>query len=198
MPQDRRIRKSQQAIQDAFLELLESTSFEQVSVQQIAQLADVNRSTFYAHYLDKYDLLEKMEDESIAEIASYTTSESKNYEADFSEELIKNVMEKVIKHIDDHMDFYRISIENIGKESKLVDKLYNQIYNHLNHYKNESVSDDQKIPFDYFISYVSGAGLSMIQHWIKDPHRVDRETLVQTFYTIVSQGPAKIIRDKKI
>lgn len=198
MPQDRRIRKSQQAIQDAFLELLESLSFEQVSVQQIAQLADVNRSTFYAHYLDKYDLLEKMEDESIAEIASYTTSESKNYEADFSEELIKNVMEKVIKQIDDHMDFYRISIENIGKESKLVDKLYNQIYDHLNHYKNENVNDDQKIPFDYFISYVSGAGLSMIQHWIKDPHRIDRDTLVQTFYTIVSQGPAKIIRNKKI
>ncbi len=34
---------------------------EEITVQQIADLADVNRSTFYTHYYDKYDLLEKLE-----------------------------------------------------------------------------------------------------------------------------------------
>ncbi|MGT9231330.1 TetR/AcrR family transcriptional regulator, partial [Enterococcus faecalis] len=68
MPQDRRIRKSQQAIRQAFIDLLHKQELEQITVQQISDLADVNRSTFYTHYIDKYDLLEQMEDEQVKEI----------------------------------------------------------------------------------------------------------------------------------
>lgn len=59
MPQDRRVRKSQTAIRQAFINLLYKYELEQITVQQISDLADVNRSTFYTHYIDKYDLLEK-------------------------------------------------------------------------------------------------------------------------------------------
>ena len=59
MVQDRRIRKSQNAIKSAFLELLQQQYFNDITVQQITDLADINRGTFYTHYLDKYDLLEK-------------------------------------------------------------------------------------------------------------------------------------------
>ena len=48
MVQDRRVRKSQQAIQSAFLELLKGESFEKLTVQQLADKADINRGTFYS------------------------------------------------------------------------------------------------------------------------------------------------------
>lgn len=198
MTQDRRIRKSQQAIEQALLTLLTQRTFDQISVQQIVKEADVNRSTFYAHYLDKYDLLEKMEDARIEAIASYTTTESQNYEVSFSETLIKNVMQKIIHHIEENMTFYYLSLESVGKDSKLLDKLYQQIYKHLTHYKNHNTTDAHQIPFDYFISYVSGAGLSMIQHWIKDKSRISADLLVESFYIIVSEGPAEVIRQQRI
>ncbi len=43
---DRRIRKSQVAMRNAFIELLHQHQLEEITVQQIADLADVNRSTF--------------------------------------------------------------------------------------------------------------------------------------------------------
>lgn len=56
---DRRVRKTQKAIMDAFLELLASKGFEQISINDIADTADVNRSTIYFHYADKYELFQK-------------------------------------------------------------------------------------------------------------------------------------------
>lgn len=56
---DRRVRKTQKSIMDAFLELLASKGFEQITINDIADTADVNRSTIYFHYADKYELFEK-------------------------------------------------------------------------------------------------------------------------------------------
>ena len=57
MSQDRRVRKTQTAIKDALISLLNKKSFGDITIQEISDMADVNRSTFYTHYLDKYDLL---------------------------------------------------------------------------------------------------------------------------------------------
>lgn len=56
MPQDRRTKRSQKALQQALIELLSENALQDVTVNAIAEQADVNRSTFYAHYTDKYDL----------------------------------------------------------------------------------------------------------------------------------------------
>ncbi len=56
MAEDRRVKRSQQALQDALIELLSRRALQDITVNAIAEQADVNRSTFYAHYVDKYDL----------------------------------------------------------------------------------------------------------------------------------------------
>lgn len=58
--------RSKKLIQRAFLELLQEKPCEKITVTDIAQRADLNRSTFYAHYPDVQGLLEDMEDEVIA------------------------------------------------------------------------------------------------------------------------------------
>jgi len=57
---DPRIRRTRQLLQGALRELLQERSFDEVSVQEIADRATVNRATFYDHYNDKYALLEAM------------------------------------------------------------------------------------------------------------------------------------------
>lgn len=54
---DRRTRNTQEKIKKSFWELMKEHSFQDISVSQIAATADINRSTFYTHYTDKYDLL---------------------------------------------------------------------------------------------------------------------------------------------
>jgi AcrR family transcriptional regulator len=62
---DRRIAKSQAAIKNAVIELMSEKSFDDITIQDIADRADVNRGTIYLHYTDKYDLLDKMIEEHI-------------------------------------------------------------------------------------------------------------------------------------
>jgi AcrR family transcriptional regulator len=57
---DPRIRRTRQFLQSALRTLLQAKSFDELSVQDIADAATVNRATFYDHYTDKFALLEAM------------------------------------------------------------------------------------------------------------------------------------------
>ena len=60
MKKDRRINKTKKAIYQAFLQLLNSKRYETITVQEIIDLADVGRSTFYSHYESKELLLDEL------------------------------------------------------------------------------------------------------------------------------------------
>jgi AcrR family transcriptional regulator len=57
---DPRVRRTRSALQSALGALLERKDFDKISVQHIAEAADLNRATFYDHYPDKFALLESM------------------------------------------------------------------------------------------------------------------------------------------
>ena len=71
---DRRIRKSQEAIKTAVIELMSEKKFDEITLQHISDKADVSRGTIYLHYLDKYDLLNKLIDEHISELQQICSS----------------------------------------------------------------------------------------------------------------------------
>jgi AcrR family transcriptional regulator len=55
---DPRKRRTRQAIEQAFMDLLQTKGFASISVQDITEKAGINRATFYAHFTDKYALLD--------------------------------------------------------------------------------------------------------------------------------------------
>jgi AcrR family transcriptional regulator len=57
---DPRIRRTRQLLQGALRDLMHTRSFEEISVQEIAEAATVNRATFYDHYADKFALLDAL------------------------------------------------------------------------------------------------------------------------------------------
>ena len=56
---DPRIRRTRRLLQDALRRLLEEKDFDKINIQDIAEAATLNRGTFYAHYPDKFALLEE-------------------------------------------------------------------------------------------------------------------------------------------
>ena len=66
---DLRVKKTLLAIGSAFLDLLDEKPFEKIQINDIAERAMINRGTFYLHYRDKYDLLDKTQDYLIREIS---------------------------------------------------------------------------------------------------------------------------------
>jgi AcrR family transcriptional regulator len=57
---DPRVKRTNQLLQQALLELLQEKSFTFISVQDISERATVNRATFYTHFEDKYHLLDSI------------------------------------------------------------------------------------------------------------------------------------------
>src|ERR1700681_4588461 len=64
--EDVRVRRTRKLLQQAFIELTMEKGFAALTVRDITERAMVNRSTFYRHYLDKYDLLEQYMNEVYA------------------------------------------------------------------------------------------------------------------------------------
>lgn len=65
---DKRSRKSRQAIKDAFKEMVLTQEMSHIVIKELAEKADVNRKTFYLHYTDVYNVLEDVEDELLDDI----------------------------------------------------------------------------------------------------------------------------------
>ena len=57
---DPRVRRTRQLLQDALRRLLEQKEFDKITIQDITEAATLNRATFYAHYPDKFKLLEEL------------------------------------------------------------------------------------------------------------------------------------------
>ena len=60
---DRRVRKTKKQLRLALMELLAEKSAKSISVRELTERADINRGTFYIHYRDVGDLLQRLEDE---------------------------------------------------------------------------------------------------------------------------------------
>ena len=60
---DRRVRKTKSQLRLALMELLVEKSAKNISVRELAERADINRGTFYIHYRDVGDLLQRLEEQ---------------------------------------------------------------------------------------------------------------------------------------
>lgn len=71
MQLDRRKVKTQKAVREAFIALASEKSINQITVKEIADLANISRKTFYLNYIDMDDLIYKLQDQMIDEFINY-------------------------------------------------------------------------------------------------------------------------------
>lgn len=188
MVQDRRVRKSKQAIQSAFIQILKNQSFEKLTVQQLTETADINRSTFYGYYLDKYDFLEELENDIVQDIQAFIDKQHDKED----EDMVKNIVTYLVEYVHEQRPLFK-TLFSIGKASMMQEKLYALIYHHLSAYKKDD-NTIEGMPFSYYMSYVAGAGISLIKHWVEDTDPISKEDLIYHFNHIVNYGAASMIQ----
>ena len=67
---DHRIEKTKQSICNAFIELRSRKVLERITVKELCELAKINKSTFYSHYVDIYDLSDQIESNIVSDVMS--------------------------------------------------------------------------------------------------------------------------------
>ena len=68
--EDRRIQRTRQLLRQASIDVMQEKGFKAMSIQEIAKRANVSRGTFYAHFVDKYALLESLLHEEFQNLIS--------------------------------------------------------------------------------------------------------------------------------
>jgi len=85
---DRRAVRTKQNIVNAFIQLLEEKPFNKITVAEIAEVADINRRTFYLHYEDIFALLDELENELIDEFEEVFETKKPDNLHEFQVELL--------------------------------------------------------------------------------------------------------------
>ncbi|WP_179212480.1 TetR/AcrR family transcriptional regulator [Brevibacillus brevis] len=106
---DRRIARSRQVIMQAFIELLGEQEFERVTIQGIADRANVNRGTIYLHFTDKYDLLEQSVENYLMMLADSCVPENGP-----TNELSRDLLIRAFTYLKEHAATYNVLITNKG------------------------------------------------------------------------------------
>lgn len=164
---DRRIIRTKQGIQEALTELLEKKSIDKISVKEITDIAGINRGTFYLHYVDKYDLMEKSMNQLMIEISETGFNILNLAQRNIHSELSRK------KLIDEFTTLFKY----IQKNSRLIKSLTNENSSYSFHHKfNELLKDrliaklgsrQKNVPAIYIVSAFSYSIQGIIRTWLE-------------------------------
>lgn len=97
---NQRRRASIERIEKVFIELLQTKELQEITVSDICKLCELNRSTFYANFIDIYDLVDKVREHLEEEV-------NRLYEAEKTQGFNSNDYLRLFHHIKDNQLFYR-------------------------------------------------------------------------------------------
>lgn len=166
---DPRIIRTRQLIRDAFVELLEEMDIEKLSVNRIAERATINRVTFYLHYRDIPDMLEKMADDMIENIERILSDTTRNLNS--SEEVNWKRMECLLEHIAEHAKFYKVILASKRTPiftDRLLKLLTEMMVTRLDRLGRDSFISTAGIQKDVIIWYCSSALIGTIVSWLRN------------------------------
>ena len=125
LTESRRTRYTRRAMQDALIELLRNQPLGSITVKALCERADVNRSTFYAHYTSIEDLLHDIEDETMA----WVTAALDQLLAQPDSAGIEHVIERICQYIADNRKHLQVLMSpkaDIGFQQQLLGLIYSR------------------------------------------------------------------------
>lgn len=150
---DLRIVKTKKILFNALLNLMKAKSFEKIKVSDICEEALVNRSTFYAHYDDKYELLiDLFEERKLSLLKVLEDNENKA----FSKEYLMELLSILIDHIEESKEIYSAILAN-NRNGILIDFLIDAIEKDVSErLKGNSEIKASDLPLDIIVKFYAG------------------------------------------
>lgn len=91
--EDRRVKYTKALLKNALVELMQQNHISKISVTVLCEVADVHRSTFYAHYTDQFDLLRQTQAEVLSNIRDYIEKQEVDADLPVSEQKLVSILE---------------------------------------------------------------------------------------------------------
>ena len=159
IPNNKRKKESQLKIQKAFANLIQSKNLNEISVTEICKITKLNRTTFYANYLDVYDLADKFREMMALELKEIYLDEYRNVNHSFD-------FLKLFKHIKENQLFYKTYFKLNVNELPIEEYNYNLA---------DSLYDNKYI--DYHIEFFKAGLNAIILKWLNHGCMESPETI---------------------
>lgn len=155
-----RFRQTERKIRDIFLELLKKKELSKITVREICLLADINRTTFYLHHADIYELMQCIESDMYHYFKIIFTSPGKNY-------CLRERFLHLFSFIKEHQDFYRIYLSGTRQPSifdyAMLPESDIRIQKFLRQSKIDSASE-----YEYCQTFFLAGLTAFIQKWLNN------------------------------
>lgn len=169
---DRRVKRTKSAIKEAFLYLARTQDINKIKVSELAELADINRKTFYLHYVDVFAVLEEIQHEFITE-ADLLVSDMAIFNS-----IEKTDASKIL--------FDKLELASTNFESILNTTVYQSIINKAKEYFREQLIKEyekqggkNKEFFSYVFTFYSSGILDVFQDWFQHHNKVSKEDVIK-------------------
>lgn len=179
---DRRVKYTKMVLKESLTKLMKEKAISRITITEICKNADINRTTFYSHYNDQYDLLEKIVQELINDINSYLDT----FEFDDNIEESLQMLTKILEYIDLNSDLCKVLL---GSNSNI--KLQKDIMMIMNQrcisewvIKN---SIDQ-VTADYIYAFAITGNIGIIQKWLSENNKKPAKEMAAIIMKLTHQG----------
>lgn len=175
MGSDARVRYTRKVIRDTFFALLLEKSVKQITVTEICKLSEINRATFYKHYLDVYDLLEQIEAGAL-ELIRETAKQMRGENAGV-------YFVNLLEHVRNHHEQYAL----IGSEhgdphfaQKVSACLFKETRAQIFH-RLPDMPDERK---QFVCHFLQGGGSSVLEYWIQTGMKQEPSVLARLIFDL--------------
>ncbi|WP_308639764.1 TetR/AcrR family transcriptional regulator [Paenibacillus silvisoli] len=179
---DPRIVRTRQLLKDAFIDLLQEMEIEKISVNRIAERATINRVTFYLHYRDIPDMLDKMADDMIEEFQHAMDRPPDN--AGSLDDRDSQKLVRLLEHIAANAKFYKVVLGSKRTPiftERLLRMLSESVSLRMKELGADSVIAKAGIQKDIAIWYGSAALIGTIVAWVRNDMPYTPQYLAKQF-----------------
>ncbi len=172
---DLRVIKTKKILFDSLLKLMKNKNFEKIKISDICEKSLINRSTFYAHYEDKYELLmDLFEEQKLALLKEFEGNENMI----FSKEYLMELLNILIDHIDDNRETYSAILAN-NKDGILIDFLIDALERDVSErLKNNNEIIHSNLPLDIIVKFYAGGLINIGMTWITRTDKYSKDELL--------------------
>lgn len=178
---DRRKKYTRMVLKDSLIKLLKEKSISTITIKEICELADINRSTFYAHYSDQKELLYSIEEEFIEGMVR-TLSQ---YNFSKEEEALQMTV-KTLEHIAENSDICQTLLsENSDIHFQKRGMKITQEFIFKNWLTN---SNYDRETIEYINLFVVSGMIHVIKHWLENDRNKAPEEIAHIILNFINKG----------
>ena len=163
-----KIAKTKELLKNTLFDLMEEKEFDSISVSDITLKAELNRGTFYLHYRDKYDLLQKSENTLLAGLQDKFKQISPNdFDKYYSKNMVYPPFLQLFNYLLVNKRYIKILISSKGNPAfskKMREYIKEAFYEKSFLRENPFLGD---MPLEFIIAFISSAFFGLIEQWIE-------------------------------